>query len=85
MQVTYSGKTKDSQSRDFKFPCRFCVTQNPKHWLNEIETLKLIDELILGHSKKISCFTGNLLRNTHTLLATFVPICNGTRDLELTG
>ena len=46
MQVIYSSKTKASQPRDLKFPSEFCVTQNPKHWSNEIETLKLIDKII---------------------------------------
>ena len=52
MQVIYSGKTKASQPRDFKFPSGFCVTQNPKHWSNEIETLKLIDEIISPYVTK---------------------------------
>lgn len=46
MQVIYTGKTKASQPRDFTFPPGFSVTQNPKHWSNEVETLKLIDEII---------------------------------------
>lgn len=49
MQVIYSGKTKASQPRDFSFPPRFCVTQNPKHWSNEEETLKLINEVIVPY------------------------------------
>lgn len=52
MQVIYSGKTKASQPRDFKFPSGFCVTQNPKQWSNEIETLKLIDEIISPYVTK---------------------------------
>ena len=46
MQVIYGGKTKQSQPRGFVFPKGFSITQNPKHWSNEIETLKLIDEVI---------------------------------------
>ena len=46
MQIIYSGKTKQSQPRGFVFPKGFSVTQNPKHWSNEQETLKLIDEVI---------------------------------------
>ena len=46
MQVIYSGKTKASQPRNFVFPKGFCITQNPKHWSNEAETLKLISEII---------------------------------------
>ena len=52
MQVIYSGKTKASQPRDFKFPSGFCVTQNPKHWSNEIESLKLINEIISPYVTK---------------------------------
>ena len=53
MQVIYSGKTKASQSRDFKFLSGFCVAQNPKHWSNEIESLKLIDEIISTYVAKM--------------------------------
>ena len=46
MQVIYQGKTKLSLPRNFSFPKGFCVTQNPKHYSSETETLKLIDEVI---------------------------------------
>ena len=46
MQVIYQGKTKASLPRNFVFPKGFCLTQNPKHHLNEEETLKLIDSII---------------------------------------
>ena len=54
MQVTYSGKTKASRPHDFKFPSGsgFCVTQNPQHWSNEIESVKLIDEIISPYVTK---------------------------------
>ena len=52
MQVIYSGKTKASQPHDFKIPSGFCVTQNPKHWSNEIESLKLIEEIISPYVTK---------------------------------
>jgi len=45
-QITYTGKTKSSQPRDIQFPPGFCVTQNPTHWSNEEETLKLVKEII---------------------------------------
>lgn len=41
MQIIYQGKTDRSQPRGFEFPDGFSVTQNPKHWSNETETLKL--------------------------------------------
>ena len=46
MQIIYGGKTKASQPRGVTFPTGFCVTQNSKHWSNEQETLKLIDNII---------------------------------------
>ena len=45
-QIIYAGKTKASQPRDIQFPSGFCVTQNPTHWSNEEETLKLVREII---------------------------------------
>ena len=52
LQVIYGGKTKASLPRGFKFPTGFCLTQNPKHWSNELETIKLIDEVINPYVKK---------------------------------
>ena len=46
MQIIYQGKTKASQPRGFDFPCGFVVTQNPKHYSNELETLNLLDNII---------------------------------------
>ena len=46
IQIIYAGKTTASQPRGFKFPKGFCISQNPKHWSNEQETLKLIDEVV---------------------------------------
>lgn len=46
MQIIYGGKTNRSQPRGFVFPKGFCVSQNPKHWSNEEETLKLVNEII---------------------------------------
>ena len=46
MQIIYGGKTKASLPRGFVFPKGFSLSQNPKHWSNEAETLKLIDEII---------------------------------------
>ena len=45
-QIIYAGKTKASQPRDVRFPRGFCLSQNPSHWSNEEETLKLIREVI---------------------------------------
>ena len=50
--MIYSGKTKACQPRDFRFPAGFSITQNPKHWSNEVETLKLIDEIIVPYVVK---------------------------------
>ena len=46
LQINDSGKTKKSQPRGFSFPSGFIVNQNPKHWSNEQETLKLIEDII---------------------------------------
>ena len=46
MQVIYQGKTTASQPRGFKFPKGFTISQNPKHYSNEHETLTLIDKVI---------------------------------------
>ena len=46
LQIIYGGKTTASHPRGFKFPAGFSISQNPKHWSNEQETLKLIDEVI---------------------------------------
>ena len=46
MQIIYQGKTKASQPRGFDFPRGFVVTQNPKHYSNELETLNLLDNII---------------------------------------
>ena len=46
MQIIYAGKTKASLPRGFVFPKGFSLSQNPQHWSNETETLKLTDEII---------------------------------------
>ena len=46
MQIIYQGKTKASQPRGFEFPRGFAVTQNPKHYSNELQTLNLIEKII---------------------------------------
>ena len=46
IQIIYAGKTEQSQPRGFVFPKGFSVTQNPKHWSNELETHELIDKVI---------------------------------------
>ena len=45
MQIIYQGKTKASQPRGFDFPRGFAVTQNPKHYSNELETLNLLENI----------------------------------------
>ena len=46
LQIIYQGKTKASLPRNFSFPKSFCVSQNPKHYSNEAETIGLIDSVI---------------------------------------
>ena len=46
MQIIYSGKTTASLPRGVTFPPGFHLTQNPKHWSNEQETIKLLDHIV---------------------------------------
>ena len=46
LQIIYGGKTQRSHPRGFQFPSGFSISQNPQHWSNEEETLKLIDQVI---------------------------------------
>ena len=52
MQVIYQGKTTASQPRGFKFPKGFAISQNPKHYFNEHETLTLIDKVIVPYVER---------------------------------
>ena len=51
MQLIYEGKTVQSLSR-FKFPQEFSLSINKKHYSNEAESIKLIEEIILPYFKK---------------------------------
>ena len=46
VQIIYQWKSIARQSRNFQFPKGFLVSQNPKHYSNETETLSLIDKVI---------------------------------------
>ena len=46
MQIIYGGKTNRSQPRRIEFSKGFNVTQNPRHWSNEEETIKFIKHII---------------------------------------
>ena len=46
LQIIYGGKTQRSHPRGFEFPSGFSISQNPQHWSNEEETMKLIDHVI---------------------------------------
>ena len=46
MQLIYSGKTSQSFPR-FAFPETFSLSENPKHYSNTFESLKLLDEIII--------------------------------------
>lgn len=52
MQIIYQGKTPASQPKNTKFPSGFLITQNPKHYSNETETLKLLDKVIKPYVEK---------------------------------
>ena len=51
-QLIYTWKTKRSLP-SVKFPRGFCLSYNSKHWSNESETLKLIDEVLVPHIEKV--------------------------------
>ena len=51
MQIIYGGKTSQSIPR-VSFPDSFCLCVNEKHYSNEAESLKLIDEIIIPHIQK---------------------------------
>ena len=46
MQLIYEGKTKQSLPR-FKFPYGFLLSYNLKHFSNAVESIKLINEIII--------------------------------------
>ena len=48
MQLIYGGKTKQSLSR-FKFPDGFSLSCNPKHFSNAMESIKLVNEIIIPY------------------------------------
>ena len=49
MQIIYGGKTKQSLPRGVKFPSSFSLSCNPKHYSNEKEALKHLDEIIIPY------------------------------------
>jgi len=51
-QLIYTGKTQRSLP-SVKFPEGFCLAYNPKHWSNEKETLRLIDEVLVPYISKV--------------------------------
>ena len=48
MQLIYGGKTKQSLPR-FKFHDGFLLSYNPKHFSNAMESIKLINEIIIPY------------------------------------
>ena len=49
--VIYEGKTVQSLAR-FKFPQEYSLSINKKHYSNEAESIKLIEEIILPYVKE---------------------------------
>ena len=52
MQIICQGKTPASQPKNATFPSGFLLTQNPKDYSNETETLKLLDKVIKPYVEK---------------------------------
>ena len=50
MQLIYGGKAKQSLAR-FKFPNGFLLSCNPKHFRDAMESIKLINEIILSYGQ----------------------------------
>ena len=50
LQLIYSGKTKQSLPR-YKFSESFSLSVNPKHFSNNEESIKFIEEIVLGKRK----------------------------------
>ena len=48
MQLIYGGKTTQSLPR-FKFPDSFSLSENPKHFSNTLESVKVIKEIVLPY------------------------------------
>ena len=48
MQLIYGGKIKQSLP-SFKFPDGFSLSCNPKHFSNAMESIKLINEIIMPY------------------------------------
>ena len=51
-QLVYTGKTERSLP-NVKLPRGFCLAYNPKHWSNESETLRLIEDVLVPYIAKI--------------------------------
>ena len=51
MQLIYKGKTVQSLPQ-FRFPQEFTLSENKKHYSNEAESIKLIEEIILSYVKE---------------------------------
>ena len=46
IQIIYGGKITACCPRGFVFPKGFSISHRPRHWSNETETLKLINEIV---------------------------------------
>ena len=51
-QFIYTGKAERSLP-NFDFPRGFCLSFNEKHWSNETETIRLINDVLLPYIEKV--------------------------------
>lgn len=51
-QLIYQGKTQRSLP-NFGFPDGFCLSYNEKHWSNEKESIRLIEEVLVPYIEKV--------------------------------
>ena len=65
-QLIYQGKTRRSLPA-VKFPAGFSLSYNTKHWSNEAETIRLLNDIIAPYCTKVKKELG-LPENQRTLL-----------------
>ena len=52
MPLKYGGKTVQGKRTQLKFPQEFSLSVNKKHYSNEAESIKLIEEIVLPYVKQ---------------------------------
>ena len=79
MQLIYGGKTNQSLPR-FKFPESFSLSENPKHYSNTLESIKIIDEVRIPYVNA----QREILRNRNQAALFIFDVFNGQITDEVT-